>query len=132
MASPRKRSPVVAAWFAAATILSFPAQAQEQALGEIDSAVVQSQDPASGVRLARALAAEGDLIAAAATLERVLIVHPGAAEARLLYAGLLCRLDDRLGARVELSLLRAEDVTDPAWAELTGLCGPLPRPEPAR
>ena len=69
------------------------------------------------------------MLGAAGTLERVLIANHDAHDARLLYASVLCRLDDAAGARVELSLLRGQDVSDPAWAEVTAACGALPRPQ---
>ncbi|MES2441806.1 MAG: tetratricopeptide repeat protein [Pseudomonadota bacterium] len=72
--------------------------------------------------------AEGDLVGAVATLERVLLANPGADEARLIHASLLCRLDDPAGARVEIGQLAGHAVADAAWAEVVAACGALPRP----
>ncbi len=82
----------------------------------------------TGMALARRQIGETDLLGATGTLERVLFAHPEATEARLLYASLLCRLDDAEGAAVELRLLRPETITDEAWREVTEACGPIPRP----
>lgn len=57
------------------------------------------------LRLARTQIAEGDLLGASATLERILLLEPGLAEARLLRAVVLLRLDDLLEAERELSRL---------------------------
>lgn len=89
-------------------------------------------DPAlqvdSGTALARRQIAEQDLLSAAATLERVLIFHENADAGRLLYASLLCRLDDPAGADVELGLLDGHPVPDDGWSELTSICGMRRRP----
>lgn len=82
----------------------------------------------SGIALARRQIAERDLLGATATLERVLIANGDATAPRLLYASLLCRLDDRRGAEVELKLLPQKAVPDASWVEVTAACGALPRP----
>jgi len=112
-----------------ATIFSFPLHAQEPAPPELEALIAPSLDPATGIAFARTQIGDNDLLGAAGTLERVMIVNHDAHDARLLYASVLCRLDDAAGARVELSLLRGQDVTDPAWAEVTAACGALPRPQ---
>ena len=78
--------------------------------------------------LARRQIGETDLMGAAGTLERVLFANPDAPEPRLLYASLLCRLDDPEGASVELLLVRPDAIQDDAWREVTDACGPVPRP----
>jgi hypothetical protein len=105
-----------------------PAQAQDVP-AELEALIAPAQEEAGGIALARQQIAESDLLGAAATLERVMIADPEAIEARLLHAGLLCRLDDRAGARVALGLLRGQAVADAAWQEFTGACGAMPRPE---
>ncbi|MEI9926803.1 MAG: tetratricopeptide repeat protein [Sphingomonas sp.] len=90
-----------------------------------------SGEVATGMALAHQQAASGDLVGAASTLDRVLIAHPDADAARLAHAGLLCRLDDTDGARVELAALAGHAVSDAAWAEVTSACGPIARPEGA-
>ncbi len=47
----------------------------------------------------------GNLLAAAAALERILLAHPGAHYVRLYYASVLYRLDDQQGARAQLRML---------------------------
>src|SRR4051812_47502200 len=70
-----------------------------------EALIAASQQVESGMTLARRQIAETDLPGALGTLERLLFAHPEAIGARLLYASLLCRLDDRRGAEVELGLL---------------------------
>ena len=111
----------------AVTITSSPVHAQPDAAAELDALIGPTQEVASGMTLARRQIGESDLIAAVATLERVLLAHPDATEARLLYASLLCRLDDPAGARVEIRLLRGEGVPESAWAEVTNACGAIAR-----
>ena len=104
------------------------------ALAQADPAVALDQlsQAATGIRPGTALAREqmrgGDLTGAAATLERVLINHPDAGEVLLLHAGLLCRLDDRDGARLEIDEVRGREIPGSAWAELNAACGPIGRP----
>lgn len=109
-------------------IVSAPARAQDEALSDLDRLVAASAEPGPGVAFAREQAAGGDLLAALATLERILIAHPGADDARLLHLGLLCRLDDGAGARAELAELASRPIPDSAWAEAEAACGPLARP----
>jgi len=82
----------------------------------------------SGIALARRQIGDNDLLGAVATLERVLIANGDAIPARLLYASLLCRLDDRQGAAVEINMLPNKAVPDANWNEVTIACGALPRP----
>lgn len=105
-----------------------PAQAQADPVRELDALIDRSGDPASAMALARSQIGEGDLLGAAATLERVLIDFPDADDALLLHASLLCRLDDRPGARAELASLNGVAGSGAAWAEVTAACGPVPRP----
>lgn len=86
----------------------------------------------SGMALARRQIAASDLLGALGTLERVLFAHPEAVPPRLLYAALLCRLDDRQGAELELALLAGKRTADADWAEVAAACGSVPRPAPSR
>ncbi len=116
--------------FSAATIFSSPVHAQSGA--ESDELLVETAlQVDTGTALARRQIADTDLLGATGTLERVLFAHPEALEPRLLYASLLCRLDDREGAAVELALVKPEAITDQAWREVTDACGALPRPAAA-
>lgn len=113
--------------FSAATIFSSPIHAQTAAESEevlVDAALQVD----TGTALARRQIADSDLLGAAGTLERVLFAHPDSLEARLLYASLLCRLDDPQGASVELGLVKPQAITDEAWGQLTDACGAIPRP----
>jgi hypothetical protein len=108
------------------------APASALAQSDLDALVTASQQVDSGLTLARQQIAGADLLGAAGTLERVLLVHPEAVPPRLLYASLLCRLDDRQGADVELGLLAGKPIADADWALVTAACGAVPRPAPPR
>ena len=120
---------LAAVWLGCATIFCLPAYAQDPVPAELEALIAPSLEESSGVALARRQIADSDLLGAAATLERVMIADPEAIAARLLHAGVLCRLDDRAGARVQLSLLRGQTIADSAWNEFTAACGAMPRPE---
>ena len=106
-----------------------PLAAQSDPVAELDDLSLQSDSAGSGVALARRQIGQGDLMAALATLERILSADANADSALLLHATLLCRLDDREGARAELVALD-RPAPGPAWAEMTAACGPMPRPGP--
>jgi hypothetical protein len=91
-----------------------------------------SVTPDTGLPLARSQIADRDLLGAAGTLERVLLAHPEANGARLLYASVLCRLDDPEGAGLELRLLGGQPIADADWADVTAACGNVPRPAPPK
>lgn len=117
---------VVSCFFALA---NSPARAQADPPDELDRLIAASAESAPGLALAREQASSGDLLAALATAERVLIANPEADDTRLYHAVLLCRLDDRRGARAELAEFAGRPVSDQAWAEVEAACGKLPRPE---
>ena len=121
MSGLRKRQRFVLIGFLAATISTSPLQAQVPP-AELEALVDASAGVATGVALARRQIGERDLLGAAATLERVLIAHPEARGARLLYASLLCRLDDKAGAHLELSLLGPQAGDDPEWNDVAAAC----------
>ncbi|MDB5704041.1 MAG: hypothetical protein JWN66_1157 [Sphingomonas bacterium] len=104
-----------------------PAWPQADPVAELDALSQGSAQVGPGVALARRQIGEGDLMAAVATLERVLMGHADADSALLLHAALLCRLDDRDGARAELVAL-TRPVSGRDWGEVTAACGPMPRP----
>ena len=112
----------------AVALLSPPAAAQE----DPDTLVSATQQLDSGVALARRQIAAADLTGALGTLERVLFAHPEAVPPRLLYASLLCRLDDRQGAELELGLLAGKRIADSDWAGVAAACGAVPRPAAPR
>lgn len=106
-----------------------PARAQADPPNDLNRLVAVSAESGPGLALARKQASSGDLLAALATAERVLIANPGADDTRLYHAALLCRLDDRRGARAELAEFAGRPVSDQGWAEVEAACGNLPRPE---
>lgn len=114
--------------FFAAPFWSSPIHAQSAGIESPELLSDAALQVETGVALARRQIGETDLLGAAGTLERVLFAHPDAPEPRLLYASLLCRLDDADGASVELGLLPPEAITDDSWREVAEACGPLPRP----
>ena len=93
-----------------------------QSAAELDALARATAQPSSGVALARKQIAAGDLLEALATLERVIINHPQSNEARLLHAGVMCRIDDRRGAMVELDGLRGRVIPDALWDEANSAC----------
>lgn len=107
-----------------AALLAPAAVAQDDA----ETLVAASRQVDSGMALARRQIAASDLTGALATLERVLFAYPEIVPPRLLYASLLCRLDDRQGAELELGLLAGKRIADSDWAGVTAACGPVPRP----
>jgi hypothetical protein len=114
--------------FSAGTILSCPVHAQSAGAESPELLSDAALQLDTGMALARRQIAETDIMGAAGTLERVLFAHPDAPEPRLLYASVLCRLDDSEGASVELLLIKPEAITDDGWREVTDACGPVPRP----
>lgn len=121
------RKVLMALGLAAAALAAASAHAQSGE-SEIDRLIDQSGDPRAAMALARRLIGEDDLVGAAATLERVLIGNPYDDAALLLHASLLCRLDDKAGARAELASLSGVAANGAGWAEVTAACGPVPRP----
>ena len=88
-------------------LASFPAEAAQDQGGAVTFAQVLAAPDNLDLNFdyARGEAQAGNLLSAAAAMERVLDARPDWATARLYYAGLLYRLDDVQGARVQLWLL---------------------------
>lgn len=124
----KRSSGIVGMGFLAATIFAAPVHAQQEAGTELEALIASLADADAGMALARRQIGDTDLLGALGTLERAMFAQPDAVAHRLLYASLLCRLDDPAGAAVEVALLGRQDITDESWAELTAACGPLPRP----
>jgi hypothetical protein len=97
-----------------------------------DALIDASRQVDSGLALANRQIAASDLLGALGTLERVQFANPEAVPPRLLYISLLCRLDDREGAEVELGLLAGRPIADADWAGVAAACGSVPRPAPPR
>jgi hypothetical protein len=111
-----------------AALLSPAAIAQD----DPDALASATQQLDSGMALARRQIAAADLTGALGTLERLLFAHPEVVPPRLLYASLLCRLDDRQGAELELGLLAGKPIADADWNGVTAACGSIERPAPPR
>ena len=112
----------------AAAMLSPAAPAQDN----LSALTVATEQVDSGMTLARLQIAASDLTGAVGTLERVMFAYPEIVPPRLLYVSLLCRLDDRQGAELELGLLAGKPIADADWAGVAAACGPVPRPAPPR
>ena len=102
------------------------------AQNDLDALAAASEQVDSGMALARSQIAASDLPGAVGTLERVLLAHPEIVPPRLLYASLLCRLDDRRGADIELGLLADKEIADSDWAAVQAACPGVARPAPPR
>ncbi|MDB5723509.1 MAG: hypothetical protein JWQ16_263 [Novosphingobium sp.] len=89
---------------------------------QLDSQLRATARVPSGLGLVRQLLRDGDLTGALATVERVIILDPLNAEARLLHASLLCRLDDRSGSQTEFDPMRGHNVPDKMWRDQTAPC----------
>ncbi|HEY0314026.1 MAG TPA: hypothetical protein VGC56_16245 [Allosphingosinicella sp.] len=116
---------------AAAATLATPACAQ-RAPTDAETLIGASLSPDTGMTLARSEIAESDLLGALGTLERVLFAHPEAVPPRLLYTALLCRLDDREGAEVELGQFDGHAFAEADWAEVAAACPGITRPPPPK
>jgi hypothetical protein len=115
---------------AACAFAAMPASAQQAGEAEIDALLDASATPEGAVALAQSQEAEGDLTGAAATLERALLASPKANDLRQRYVALLCRLDDRQRARIELASARGEPSS-----EVQAACGAITAadlPKPSR
>ena len=69
-------------------------------------------DPVLNFRWANQQVADGDLKGAAATLERILILHPQMDQVRVFLAIVLFRLDDLQGAAIEFERLDGRDLPE--------------------
>jgi hypothetical protein len=108
-----------------------PALAQQETLAaDLDAIIDTANDPEAALRLAREQADSGDLVAAAATLERALLTRPDSASTRvrLYYVATLCRLDDRARADIELGKIGGARINDADWAGTVQACGAIERP----
>ena len=93
-----------------------------QTVADLEDLSRAAEQPASGLSLAHKQAAEGRLLDALSTLERVIINHPASDDAWLYHASLLCQLDDRQGAMVEFESLHGHNISAGAWSEATAPC----------
>ena len=80
--------------------------------------LVAPDDVDFNLAYARSRASAGDLVGAAAALERLLLNRPNWHAARLFYAAVLIRLDDLQAARLELALLKGLPLSPAQTAEV--------------
>lgn len=80
--------------------------------------LVAPDDVDFNLAYARSRASAGDLVGAAAALERLLLNRPNWHAARLFYAAVLIRLDDLQAARRELALLKDVQLNPEQTAEV--------------
>jgi hypothetical protein len=99
---------------------------------DAETLIGASLSPDTGMTLARSQIADRDVLGALGTLERVLFAHPEAVPPRLLYTALLCRLDDREGAEVELRQFDGHAFAEADWAEVATACPGIARPAPPK
>lgn len=105
------------------SVSAAPAMAEDAVDPALERLIAAGQDPQAALAEAARQQAEGDLLGAAATLERALIETPGADAVRIEYVTLLCKLDDRDTARLELDLLQGRIVGGQAWDRMVSACG---------
>ena len=117
---------LLAAMLASGAAVAPAAAAAADPVGALDAQSRASDRADTGMAAAQRLWAAGDALGALAALERVMIAHPEAHGALLQHASLLCRLDDRDGAKVEFDQLDRRDFPAAAWASATTPCGGSP------
>lgn len=117
---------LLAAMLVSGAAVAPAAPAAADPLAALDAQSRASDRADTGMAAAQRLWAAGDALGALAALERVMIAHPEAHGALLQHASLLCRLDDRDGAKVEFDQLDRRDFPTTAWASATAPCGGSP------
>ena len=110
-------------WAAVLAVVAAPVGAHAQITFADVYAAPDDQD--LNLAYARQQADAGELLGAAAALERMLYGNPDWDSARLFYAGLLVRMDDRQGAERELRLLQTRPLSAEQRAELTRITASL-------
>ena len=100
------------------TVSTSPAFAQGQGTITFEDVFANPDDKQLNIDYARQEAAAGNLLASAATLERLLLNDPNWDEARLFYAAVLYRLGDYQGAEREVRILEARPLSPNLQAQL--------------
>ncbi len=101
-----------------------PVAAQEDVdAASLDSLSEAAESTESALATAAEQEADGDLLGAASTLERALLNRPEADDVRLAYATVLCKVDDKESARIEIGALRLRPTTGDAWRQMLEACG---------
>lgn len=103
-------------------LLAAPSPVRAETPAQLDQQLRATAKLPTGLGLVRQRIRDGDLTGALAAVERVIILDPLDAEARLLHASLLCRLDDRPGSQTEFDPLRGHDLPDKLWREEVSHC----------
>ncbi|MDE8651346.1 hypothetical protein [Novosphingobium album (ex Liu et al. 2023)] len=107
----------------AALALGTAPAAPAETPAQLDALSRAGESETAGLALARRQADAGDLLDALATLERVILNQPEHSyAARLYHAALLCRVDDRRGALIELDGLRGHDIDPGLRDEVQDAC----------
>lgn len=86
--------------------------ADPRAPTSFDQVLTAPDDQPTNLKYAREQASAGNLVGAAAALERLLIQQPDWHAVRLFYAGVLYRLDDLQAAQRELNVLKGRDLSE--------------------
>jgi len=94
-----------------------PASAATPAGPDFQQVLTAPDDVQQNLVYARAQAAQGHLLPAAAALERILLADPNANGVRLFYVAVLIRLDDLQGAQQQLDVINREQLTPLQRAE---------------
>jgi len=106
--------------FAILILVSIPASSQT--LQQLDALSDQTANEQTGIALARQQAERGALLESLATIERVLTLFPGSAEARFDHAMLLCKVGDQQGGLIEFGRLKDKDYPPGALRQAIASC----------
>ncbi len=106
----------------AAAVMAAPAwgldvTADPRVATTFDQVLTAPDDNDTNLKYAREQASAGNLVGAAAALERLLLQQPDWHAVRLFYAGLLYRLDDLQAAKRELAVLKGSELGGTLRAE---------------
>ncbi len=114
---------------AATFVMAVPAVAQSDQpqtpdkAAELDGLIDASAQLGSGMDLVRSQIMAGNLVEAAASLERISMQYPDASEVGFLHAALLCRLDDVDGGRLEILQMGERPGAEGALSSAQSACG---------
>ncbi|WP_306250651.1 surface lipoprotein assembly modifier [Parvularcula sp. IMCC14364] len=118
-----RRIAKIAAALAVSASISALAAAQAQDTITFDDVFSNPDDKQLNIDYARQEAAAGNLLASAATLERLLLTDPNWDEARLFYAAVLYRLADYSGAEREVRILEGRSLSPQLQEQLEDFKG---------
>jgi hypothetical protein len=121
-----RTSILLAALLAGGSVVSPAIAAPADPAADLDRLSRPTDQVETGLSAAHQLFVAGDVLGSLAALERLMILHPEAHGALLQHASLLCRIDDRDGAKVEFNELDRRDYPAKVWADATAPCGGSP------